>query len=200
MAIGDLGLAADDAKCGCGESLAPFERLAAQQGPGLPEVWRWSCLRCTRVEMRLGIPGREQLARQAVLLSPWGWTSVVNIRRHPYDVYIGRAGGGQDGYFGNPVAFDRRCPVCWRTHTRTDIGDAMDCFDVLFHEKLAKDPEYRRRVWGLAGKALGCFCKQRPDDGRPCHGDVYARYLNRYCANGRRSTEQQQHQFVMPGI
>ncbi len=29
-------------------------------------------------------------------------TRVVNIRKKAYDVYIGRAGKGQDGYFGNP--------------------------------------------------------------------------------------------------
>ena len=29
-------------------------------------------------------------------------TRVVNIRKEAYDVYIGRAGKGQDGYFGNP--------------------------------------------------------------------------------------------------
>ena len=29
-------------------------------------------------------------------------TVVVNIKKEPFDVYIGRAGRGQDGYFGNP--------------------------------------------------------------------------------------------------
>ena len=29
-------------------------------------------------------------------------TRVVNIREEDYDVYIGRAGRGMDGYFGNP--------------------------------------------------------------------------------------------------
>ena len=29
-------------------------------------------------------------------------TRVVNIKEEKYDVYIGRAGRGQDGYFGNP--------------------------------------------------------------------------------------------------
>jgi hypothetical protein len=29
-------------------------------------------------------------------------TVVVNIKMERFDVYIGRAGRGQDGYFGNP--------------------------------------------------------------------------------------------------
>lgn len=29
-------------------------------------------------------------------------TVVVNINKESFDVYIGRAGRGQDGYFGNP--------------------------------------------------------------------------------------------------
>jgi Domain of unknown function (DUF4326) len=29
-------------------------------------------------------------------------TKVVNINKEPFDVYIGRAGRRQDGYFGNP--------------------------------------------------------------------------------------------------
>lgn len=30
-------------------------------------------------------------------------TKVVNIRKDDNDVYIGRAGKGQEGYFGNPT-------------------------------------------------------------------------------------------------
>jgi len=29
-------------------------------------------------------------------------TVVVNINKEPFDIYIGRAGRGEDGYFGNP--------------------------------------------------------------------------------------------------
>lgn len=34
-------------------------------------------------------------------------TCVVNLRHEPYDVYIGCAGHGQDGYFGNPFPLTR---------------------------------------------------------------------------------------------
>lgn len=35
-------------------------------------------------------------------------TTVVNIKTDSYDVYIGRAGHGHSGYFGNPfnIGFD----------------------------------------------------------------------------------------------
>lgn len=35
-------------------------------------------------------------------------TRAVNLRHEPYDVYIGRAGHGQGGYFGNPFPLPRR--------------------------------------------------------------------------------------------
>lgn len=34
-------------------------------------------------------------------------TTVVNIRTHEYDAYIGREGHGHDGYFGNPFSVMR---------------------------------------------------------------------------------------------
>lgn len=33
-------------------------------------------------------------------------TRVVNIRKESCDVYIGRAGQGKDGYFGNPFRLE----------------------------------------------------------------------------------------------
>lgn len=88
-------------------------------------------------------------------------TTVVNLRRGPFDVYIGRAGRGMDGYFGNP--FD----------VRVHGASAMPKFIEYFHKRLMTDPEFKRRVIALAGKRLGCFCK--PAD---CHGDVIAAWVN----------------------
>lgn len=94
-------------------------------------------------------------------------TTVINIRRgERYDVYIGRAGQGQDGYFGNPVVLGRPCPVCREVHNFR--GGAVACFEVYARRRILRDPEFRRRVAGLRGLALGCFCA--PDS---CHGDVY---------------------------
>lgn len=88
-------------------------------------------------------------------------TRVVNLRRSEFDVYIGRAGHGQDGYFGNPF------PV-------SKYGlDALPRFRHYFATRLEVDPEFRRRVLALRGKKLGCFCKPRP-----CHGDVIAEWID----------------------
>lgn len=92
-------------------------------------------------------------------------TRVVNLRREPHEVYIGRAGHGHDGYFGNPVQLGVGCPVCSDVHLSG--GTTLDCFEVYARERLERDPEYRRRVAGLWGKVLGCFCKPQF-----CHGDV----------------------------
>lgn len=86
-------------------------------------------------------------------------TQVVNINRSPYDVYCGRSGKGQDGYFGNPF----NCTNRWRNIVN---------FWYYFNNRL-KDPKFYKRVQGLRGKRLGCFCK--PKD---CHVDVIAAYLN----------------------
>ena len=89
-------------------------------------------------------------------------TSVVNLRRGEFDVYIGRAGKGQDGYFGNPFRVGQ-----------VPREQVLNRFRMYFETRLATDPEFKRRVLGLRGKRLGCFCK--PAD---CHGDIIAAWVN----------------------
>jgi hypothetical protein len=99
-------------------------------------------------------------------------TRVVNIRqRIPGAVYIGRAGKGQDGYFGNNHVVDRPCPTCppGVVHAR---GEAIEIFRQEFPAHLETDPEYRRRVMALKGRPLECFCSPMR-----CHGDVYVEWL-----------------------
>ena len=88
-------------------------------------------------------------------------TTVVNIYKESFDQYIGRAGRGQDGYFGNPFS----------TGTREQN---IQSFREYFYNRLEKDTEFKRRVTLLKGLKLGCFCK--PKD---CHGDIIADYLNK---------------------
>ncbi len=93
-----------------------------------------------------------------------GKTKVVNIALgHRYDVYIGRAGKGQDGYFGNP----------FRLGPGESRGASLEKYRVYFYNRLATDPEFKRRIHALKGKTLGCFCKPHP-----CHGDIIAEYLD----------------------
>ena len=90
-------------------------------------------------------------------------TKVVNIRNHKYDVYIGRAGRGQDGYFGNPFALK----------ADEARGSSLEKYRKYFNNRLETDPEFRRRILALKGKTLGCFCKPHP-----CHGDIIAEYVD----------------------
>jgi len=89
-------------------------------------------------------------------------TQVVNIKYENYDVYIGRAGRGQDGYFGNPFILS----------LGEKRGASIEKYRVYFYERLNTDAEFKRRIHELKGKILGCFCKPYP-----CHGDVIAEYL-----------------------
>lgn len=89
-------------------------------------------------------------------------TRVINIYKdRNYDEYIGRAGKGHDGYFGNPYKTENR-------------AYNIKMFRAYFKARIKTDPEFKRRVHELKGKTLGCFCK--PQD---CHGDVYVEYLNK---------------------
>lgn len=90
-------------------------------------------------------------------------TTVVNIKHDQYDVYIGRAGRGEDGYFGNPY---KLLPGMAR-------GMTLKHYRNYFYKRLDTDPEFKARIHSLRGKKLGCFCKPHN-----CHGDIIAEYLN----------------------
>ena len=65
-----------------------------------------------------------------------GRTRVVNIRKESCDVYIGRAGQGKDGYFGNPFRLEA-------TMTR---GGTLDRYRKYFYYRLSTDEKFRRRI------------------------------------------------------
>lgn len=101
-------------------------------------------------------------------------TRVANLRhvqREPDDVYIGRAGHGEDGYFGNPCRIDHTCPECGEVHR--DRGSTLSCYEIYFRRRMVEDVEFRTRILDLRGRRLLCFCKPKA-----CHGDVIARHLN----------------------
>jgi len=88
-------------------------------------------------------------------------TTVVHIKKEAYDVYIGRAGHGQDGTFGNP-------------HERFGRLENIRRFKTYFYDRIKNDRAFANKVIKLRGKRLGCFC--RPE--KACHGDVIAEYLD----------------------
>lgn len=92
---------------------------------------------------------------------------IQNNQLHYLDVYIGRAGKGQDGYFGNPF------PI--RKDLSTDEARKLciDQYRVYFFEKIRTDQIFRDRIKSLKGKRLVCFCKPKA-----CHGDVIKEYLD----------------------
>jgi hypothetical protein len=89
-------------------------------------------------------------------------TTVVNIRRNEYDVYIGRAGKGQSGYFGNP----------FKLMDKSARGSTLEQYREYFYKRIETDPEFKEKIHSLKGKRLGCFCKPYP-----CHGDIITEYL-----------------------
>lgn len=101
-------------------------------------------------------------------------TSVVSIRNgEPYDVYVGRAGNGEDGYYGNPYPKGQVCSRCGVLHATA--ASTLPCFEAYFLARIRDDAEYRSRIRGLKGKVLGCFCIL----GNPCHAKFIAQWLDR---------------------
>lgn len=97
-------------------------------------------------------------------------TKVVNIRSgDKFDAYIGRAGHGQDGYYGNPhiIGF---CKLCKRTHDRED---SIKEYKEYFYKRIAEDEAFRLGVKLLKDNVLGCFCAPEK-----CHGDIIKEYLD----------------------
>ena len=91
-------------------------------------------------------------------------TKVVNLSEE-YDVYIGRAGRGNKGYFGSPIIMGKACPECGDIH-RANI-QTIPCYTVYALRRMKSDPVFNSKVKDLKGKTLGCFCKPKA-----CHGDV----------------------------
>ncbi len=89
-------------------------------------------------------------------------TRVVNLRRAPYDIYIGRPSP-----FGNPFSHLPGTLAKYRVSSRQE---AIDRFRKWFTEQ----PELVKRAMAeLRGKTLGCFCKPAS-----CHGDVIAKVID----------------------
>ncbi len=98
-------------------------------------------------------------------------TKVVNLYKEPYDIYIGRAGKGKDGYWGNPISVGKICSVCGKTHL--EGGSTLVCYKRYLVNRCNNDSEFKRKLLDLDGKILGCFCKPKK-----CHGDEMINFIN----------------------
>jgi len=97
-------------------------------------------------------------------------TTLINIHhKSKYDIYIGRAGKGQDGYFGNPKEHSA-------DGAPRDVQ--VERFRVYFYKRIAEDAEFKRRVLQLKDEILACFCYPKL-----CHGMVYIEYLEGISVN-----------------
>ncbi len=96
-------------------------------------------------------------------------TTVGNIRNGETGIYIGRAGHGQDGYFGNPHSIGW-CQLCRYVHDR---NDALKAFKAYFLRRVNADFSFRKRVLALKGQKLICFCSPKR-----CHGHIIAEWIN----------------------
>ena len=78
------------------------------------------------------------------------YTRVVNIKNGfpPGAIYVGRAGYGYDGFFGNPFTIGK-------DGTREQV---LKKYDAWLTHKVQHDDYFRAKVYDLRGKTLVCFC------------------------------------------
>lgn len=89
-------------------------------------------------------------------------TRVVNLRKEPHDVYIGRG-----SKWGNPFS---HLPDTKATTVVATREEAIS----RYHDWLDEQPELLAALPELKGKTLGCYCKPQA-----CHGDLLANLANR---------------------
>ena len=90
---------------------------------------------------------------------------VVNLHRDAYDVYGGRPGKGQTGFWGNPFSWRKGTPPEFLVANREE---AISKHKPWFRAQ----PEKMHRLPELAGQRIGCFCRPAR-----CHGDNYLDFL-----------------------
>lgn len=85
-------------------------------------------------------------------------TVVVNVRKEPCDVYIGRAMPGfKASRFANP----------YRIGADGSRAQVLARYREHLEALLERDPAARQDLEALRGKRLGCWCKPEA-----CHGDI----------------------------
>jgi hypothetical protein len=107
-------------------------------------------------------------------------TKVIHVRdmdKYPDSVYIGRAGHGMPGTWGNPIKPGETCFICGEIH---QAAETLGCYEIYLKQKLCEQ-EFRERFFALRGKALACFCAKKKGFSKNviCHGQVMALILDK---------------------
>jgi hypothetical protein len=103
-------------------------------------------------------------------------TKVVNLNKEDYDVYIGSKNENNSGYFNNPIAINKECPVCLGVHTFNNT--TLSCYEEYLRYRINTDKVFMNSVKNLHNKVLGCTCKPSA-----CHGDILSIYIKRLNRN-----------------
>ena len=88
-------------------------------------------------------------------------TSVVNMRKEPYDIYVGRG-----SKWGNPFSHREGTKANFVVKSRSEAIKK-------YEEYLLSNDELMNSLHELKGKILGCWCKPKS-----CHGDILANYAD----------------------
>lgn len=89
-------------------------------------------------------------------------TTLVNLNKEPYDVYIGRG-----SKWGCPYTIIKDRPTLAK-----EIVETKEEALAKYKEYLLASPELMASLDELEGKILGCFCKPEK-----CHGDILLEVL-----------------------
>lgn len=90
-------------------------------------------------------------------------TTLVNLNKEPYDVYIGRG-----SKWGCPFTVIKDRPTLAKEIVETK-EEALS----KYKEYVLSSPELMESLDELEGKVLGCFCKPEK-----CHGDILLELLS----------------------
>lgn len=89
-------------------------------------------------------------------------TTLVNLNKEPYDIYIGRG-----SKWGCPYTIIRDRPTLAK-----EIVSSKEEALSKYKEYVLASPELMNSLDELDGKVLGCFCKPEK-----CHGDILLELL-----------------------
>lgn len=89
-------------------------------------------------------------------------TTLVNLNKEPYDIYIGRG-----SKWGCPYTIIKDRPTLAK-----EIVDTKEEALSKYKEYVLASPELMDSLDELEGKVLGCFCKPEK-----CHGDILLELL-----------------------